>query len=308
MRVSDSDRETIEVAWTQGELEVNLIPMNRHLSTNCYCSSGFDGSMITAQDNVGIVALQLRGCPPVPRICWDNREHHFWRGFSGSFTPRNTVVNDIAVRQSADEEQVTISCYYIADFVKTTMTWSFSEPQCGALAQWDTALSFENLSEVELVDYMAFFACYHQAGQNYHCGADGELSPCADSFQAYPGDEERQRVQTVTAAFQESVKGWTGPCENPTRASAFFHRPILSSASCEWFADGRHLFLVEPGSCASIVSAMTQARDYMLAPPQRDLPPGGSFTARVRHVIAEADRAEDLNPHWDAFDRMLQED
>ncbi|MEN8229413.1 MAG: hypothetical protein ABFS38_14740, partial [Bacteroidota bacterium] len=62
-----------------------------------------------------------------------------------------------------------------------------------------------------------------------------------------------------------------------------------------------HVIFVEPEKCVSIVNAMTQARDYMLAPPQKDLEPGETFTAHVRHMITRVDEIEDIQPYWNRF-------
>lgn len=111
MKVEITARNTYLVTFKHGALEVNLIPANGLLPTSGPCRPQWDGRLIYAHDNVGITALTLHNCPPVPRICWDNREHHFWEGYTGGFQPRNTIVNDIEVKQTADERWVTISFY-----------------------------------------------------------------------------------------------------------------------------------------------------------------------------------------------------
>jgi len=306
MKIIETERNTFEITWEQGKVEINLIPANRFLPTSSSCRPAFNGELITVHDNVGIISLQLNNCSPVPRVCWDNREHHFWRGFNGGFRPRNTIVNDITIKQSEDKNLVSVSYFHVVDFVKTTMTWIFKEPENGALAQWDTNFTFENLNKFDLVDYMALFACYHKPGRNYFWDAKNELSECADSFRAYPTDKKKSREEEIVAPFREQVKGWTGPCQNPTKASVLYGRPILTSDKYEWFNNGRHVLFIEPEKCLTIVSAMTQARDYMLAPAQKDLSSQGSFTARVRHIIANINDTEDLNSHWNTFIQDIQ--
>ncbi|MEN8230908.1 MAG: hypothetical protein ABFS38_22320, partial [Bacteroidota bacterium] len=272
LKISETDRNTFEINWGKGKLEINLIPVNRYLPTSSPVTPCFDEQLLCAHDNVGIVSLQLDSCPPVPRILWDNREHHFWQGFNGGFRPRNTTVNDIRVHQSDDKRSVSVSCYYIVDFVKTTITWVFQEPEEeGVMAQWDTYFEFENLNKFTLVDYMSFFACYHKAGQNWFWDTNNELAECADSFKGYPSEKVKNREEVILIPFTEMVKSWKGAVENPTRASVLYGKPVLISDRCDWFNGGRHVIFVEPEKCVSIVNAMTQARDYMLAPPQKDL-------------------------------------
>jgi len=258
--------------------------------------------MIYLHDNVGIVAFRLQDCPAVPRICWDNREHHFWQGFNGGFRPRNAVVADIRVGLSGNGSTADISFSYVADFVRTTQSWRFREPKHSeAFLTWDTSFRFENLNPVTLPDYMAFFACYHPPGENYYADRDGHLAGCADAFFGYADADRQRRDEGVCAEFRELTRGWTAGIENPTRASAIYGKPVLMSGQEVWFGGGRHLILVEPDVCLAIVSAMRQARDYMLAPPQRHLRAGESFTARVRHLIGGTGGPEDVQRQWDAF-------
>jgi len=301
MKIEQTNRGTYEVAWSKGALEVNLVPANPDLKTTSYASAAFNGQMIYLHDNVGITALRLDGCPPVPRICWDNREHHFWRGFNGGFRPRNTVVNDVKISRAGDNSHVRISCYYIVDFVKTTVAWLFREPQEDQMIAWDTSFSFENLSGSAMEKYMAFFACYHQPGVNYHWDVHDRISACADSFTGYSNEERKQRHSEITAAYSELTKGWTAGIENPTRSKELYGNPVLLSEPREWYCGGRHILMVEPGKCLNITSAMRQARDYMLAPAETDLKPGAVFTAIVRHAIAKIDGMRDLRRHWDRF-------
>jgi len=301
MKIERTERNTYKIVWNRGELEVNLIPANGGLSTTAYAQSAFGGQMIILHDNVGITALRLKGCPPVPRICWDNREHHHWKGFNGGFHPRNTVVNDIKINPSADELSVRVSFYYIADYVKTTMSWLFTEPDDDCAMRWDTFFSFENLRDLPLEKYMALFACYHQPGRNFYWGKRDELVECTDSFFGYSAEGKKRRVEEITAPFVEQAKGWTAGIDNPSRSSDVYGQPVLLSEPREWFDNGRHVLMVEPAKCLQITSAMRLARDYLLAPAEADLNPGAVFTARVRHIITRIDGMSALRRHWDRF-------
>lgn len=299
MKLEKTERSTYKVNWKQGGLEVNLIPANSLLPTSGYCHSAFGGKLISTHDNVGITSLKLNDCPPVPRICWDNREHHFWDNFNGGFLPRNTIVNDIRVNQSKDDSLVNISFFYIVNFVKITESWFFQETEYDNFAMWDTIFTFENLNSFTLKNYMSFFACYHQSGKNYYWDKQDKISECADSFRAFSNEEKEQRNQEITAEYREQVKGWG--IKNPTRASVLYGKPVLMSGRKEWFRNGQHVIFVETDKCLSIVSAMNQARDYMLAPRQKDLRPRELFSARVRHIIANIENMEDLKRRWEIF-------
>ena len=150
---------------------------------------------------------------------------------------------------------------------------------------------------------MAFFACYHKLGRNYYWDTNNKLSECADLLRAHRCASEKSREAEIIAAYREQVKAWKGPCTHPTTASVLYGRPVLASDKCEWFNNGRHIIFVEPEKCLSIASAMTQARDYMLAPADKDLAPQGTFSARVRHLIAPIHDTQDLAPYWDTFVR-----
>ncbi len=303
MKAELTERNTYRITWGQGELEINLIPANGHLPTTSYASLGFNGQLIFLHDNVGIVGLCLNGCPPVPRICWDNREHHFWQGFNGAFRPRNTAVNAIQVESSADDSQVRVSCYYISDYVKTTISWLFREPEEDCAIAWDTFFSVENLSDQPMKQYMTFFACYHQPGTNYYWDRHDQIAECTDSFNGSPDEDKQQRASEMTDAFSKQVKesGWTAGIENPTTSTAIYGKPVLLSEPREWYGGKQHILMVEPEKCLLTASAMRQARDYMLAPVETDLNPRSVFTARVRHVIARIDGMNDLRPHWERF-------
>lgn len=301
MKIERTERNTYKIAWSRGELEVNLIPVNGCLSTTAYATSAFGGQIIVLHDNVGITALRLKGCPPVPRICWDNREHHHGKGFNGGFRPRNTVVNDIQINPSADGLSVRVSFFYIVDHVKTTVSWLFKEPEDDCAMGWDTFFSFENLHNLPLEKYMALFACYHQPGRNFYWDRRDEMVECPDLFFGYSDEGKKRRTEEITAAFVEQVKGWTAGIDNPSRASDIYGQPVLLSEPREWFDNGRHVLMVEPAKCLHITSAMRQARDYMLAPAETDLNPGAVFTARVRHIISRMDGMRDLRRQWNRF-------
>lgn len=301
MKIEPTERNTYTLTWPKGELEVNLIPANTMLPTTRYARPCHDRQLIHLVDNVGIIALRLKDCPPVPRVCWDNREHHFWQGFNGGFRPRNTVVNDIKIVPGDDGASVYISFYYIADFVKTTIVWLFADPGNDCVALWNTVFSFENVGAAPLQSYMAFFACYHHPGQNYYWDRHGEIAKCTDGFSAYADEDKMLRDDQITSAFREQVKGWTAGIDNPSRSSVIYGNPVLLSEPRPWFDHGRHVLMVEPAKCLRITSGMRQARDYMLAPVEKDLEPGGIFTARVRHVIARIASLNDLKAQWDRF-------
>jgi hypothetical protein len=306
MKISPTERNTYQLTFPRGELEVNLIPANGRLPTSQPCSLEWNGNLICVHDNVGITALQLKGCPPVPRICWDNREHHFWEGYSGGFEPRNTIVNDIQIHPGADERTVTISYYYIANFVKVTQSWRFAEPQDDSFITWDTTIQIQNLHKQSLKQYMAFFASYHQPGLNYYWDREGQLTECAEEFYAYPNAARQKSYQGMTASFVELVKGWG--IQNPTKASVFYGQPILLSEKRPWYGNGQHVMFVDPAKCVAIVSAMNQARDYMLAPPHSDLAPQESFATCIRHFIANIRGPADVQRRWDAFIKDLAAD
>src|ERR1700738_518025 len=128
MRLSPTSRGTYAIAWPGGDLELNLVPMSTAvLETSgvpvAYTKMRDDqGLYLPIADLVGITALQLEGSPKVPRILWDNREHHFWDGFEGSFEPRNVVANEPKV-EAAGPDMIRASYYYIANHVKTTFRW-----------------------------------------------------------------------------------------------------------------------------------------------------------------------------------------
>ena len=147
MEAVETSRGTHQIRWTDGSVELNLIPMNRRVSEGNEMRVGYAAVLAegvlsnSIADLVGITGLELAGCPPVPRICWDNREHHFWHGFEGSFEPRNVVVNFPTVTVSPDRTSVHVSYYFITNHVKTTVTWKFCDPALSNhKAIWDTLI------------------------------------------------------------------------------------------------------------------------------------------------------------------------
>jgi hypothetical protein len=307
MKIEETPENTIVIKWRGGQLEINLVPVNKLLNDNnykpAYACPGRDKQLIIVRDKVGIVNLQLDACPEVPRICWDNREHHFWKGFSGGFEPRNTIINDPQVFM--DEDCALVSCYYIANFVRTSVKWVFSEPaEHGCLAFWDTFFTIENLSRNTLEDYMTFFASYHQPGRNYFWSANNEIAECADTFRGFSKfdfEGKRSRDDEIQKAFREMVKGWHG-IKNTTEEDAPYMNPALLSGEKDWYGGGRHVIFIEPEKCQNVVSAANQARDYTLAPPGRNLAPGESFTARVRHLIVKFETVPELERLWNDFE------
>lgn len=313
MKVEETPKDTANIIWDGGSLEINLVPANKFLTDNVpktvYSCARWENRLIYVHDSVGIVNLQLDGCSPVPRICWDNREHHFWQGFSGGFEPRNTIVNDPGVFMEGD--YAVASFYYIANFVKTSVRWVFSEPsEHGCLAFWDTFFTIENLSRNTLENYMTFFASYHQSGKNYYWSLENGILECAELFCGYSEfdfEKKKSRDEEIKKDYREIVKGWSGGIENPSKENAVYRNPVLLSGPKNWYARGHHIIFVEPAKCLSIVSAANQARDYTLVPPGGDLQPGEAFTARVRHIIAKIETLADLEKHWDNFEHDIAE-
>ncbi|MFA6566971.1 MAG: hypothetical protein WCS96_02050 [Victivallales bacterium] len=312
MKIEETIRNTANIMWEGGQLEVNIVPVNKYLTDSnynpktSYAKSSWQNRIIGVHDNVGVVNLHLDGCPKVPRICWDNREHHFWKGFSGGFEPRNTIINDPQIFM--DGTHAVVSCYYIANFVKTSVKWVFSEPsEHGCLSVWDTFFTIENLSRKTLEDYMVFFASYHQHGKNYYWNSKNEIVECSDTFRGFSESDfegKKSRDTEILREFRETVKGWHG-IKDPTEEDAAYMHPALLSDKNDWYDQGRHILFVEPAKCLNIVSAANQARDYMLAPPAKNLAPGESFTARVRHIIAKIETVTELKKYWDEFEHDI---
>src|SRR5262249_27653696 len=85
MRTVETPRNTYEIIWMGGKLELNLIPMNqRAVEANEYKVSYSKGKIIDGMaDAVGIIGLRFENVSPIRRICWDSREHQLWTGFPG---------------------------------------------------------------------------------------------------------------------------------------------------------------------------------------------------------------------------------
>ena len=311
MEIGETTNSTYKISWDKGELEVNLIPANRHLLINhspatVCCKPRFDGGLIYAHDNVGITSLKLTGFPQEPRICWDNREHHFWKGFNGAFRPRNAIVNEIQMKQ--EKSAIALSFYYIVDFIRTTVSWTFHNRSSRDFICWDTTFTFENLNKFALEEYMALFACYHEPGTNYFWDANDRISECAEHFVAYP-DEDKARAETMNMlAFADMLsrdsktQGKNSPNTIPQAQKALLYgNPVLLSGKKDWYGNGQHIVMVEPGKCISINSARNQARDWMLSPGQKLFQPQASFSARVRHIIGDVGGIEDLKLRWADF-------
>ena len=133
MDIEKTTESIYRVTWSKGELRFNLVPMNSHAAGGNavrvgYASMRPEGILSNSiADLVGIVGLQLNGCPDPPRICWDNREHHFWDGFEGAFEPRNVVVNSPKAELADDNRLLRVGFYYIANLVKTSVEWKIRE-------------------------------------------------------------------------------------------------------------------------------------------------------------------------------------
>lgn len=303
MDVRETERGTYRIELNGGALELNLTPMNRRVMNSANMPVGYagmhpDGVLDnTIADLVGVTALHLNGCSPIPRILWDNREHQWWNGFDGSFEPRNTAVNTPGVSLAEDGSCVEASYYYIANYVRTTVTWRFREhiaPTCRLT--WDTTVTVENSTGQTLENYLALFACYHPADRNYYWDSTEGIQPCGqEGFRATRNQEEEERIARTTAGI---TARYAASCEF---ASRYYCKPVLMSEKQEWFGGDRHVMLIEPEPCSAIVTWMHQARDYQIRPPGGDLAHGASFTVRIRHVIAPVESEQDLAKLWLVF-------
>jgi hypothetical protein len=250
-------------------------------------------------DLVGVTAMRLEGAPPVPRILWDNREHHFWEGFEGSFEPRNVVVNAPRVEQVGDA-LIRASYYYIANHVKTTMTWEFTPPARPSYrANWTTAIEVENRTNGILRNYIQFFACYHKAATNYYWDASNRILPCADGGFTVSRDEKFNAMLRASP-YTTHMNRYR---ENHPIDFQTYRRPVLLSAKEDSFGGLRHVTMSEPATCGGIATWNQQARDYQITPPDFDLKPGAHFRARIRHVIAPAENIDDLEALWRDFEQ-----
>jgi hypothetical protein len=282
--------------------------MNRHAARGNGVGVGYasvrpEGILSNSiADLVGIVGLNLNGCPETPRICWDNREHHFWDGFQGAFEPRNVVVNAPTAEMTDDKRVATVGYYYIANLVKTSVEWRIQESDDAEIPLlWDTRISIENLSNRILRNYVHFFACYHAAATNHYWGTEGAITPCSSGgFHAVADSEQQARLQA--SPYHAHCERYRG--EEEIHFSRY-HRPVLMSACRPWFNGARHLILVQPETCAALVTWMNQARDYMIRPRNYDLGVGEMFTSRIRHLIARVENEHDLRDLWTGFEEYL---
>jgi len=261
-----------------------------------------DKGKLFLDDFVGIIGLQLDGCPPVPRIHWDSREHQFWEGFDGAFEPRNVVVNKPQVGYAnTDSTQVKSSYYYISNYVKTTQEWVFKTPNKPALATWDVHITTQNLSRQTLKNYLNFFACYHPADTNFYWGADNRIKACSQgSFEA-TADKDIEAVLKASPV-SDHLHRYIGDMED---SWVQYHHPVLMSQVKPWYGGMRHVVMVEQSKCASIVTWGHQARDYMVRPENWDLKPNESFTVTIRHIIAPVNSVDDLEKLWREFEKDL---
>jgi hypothetical protein len=316
---SPASRETVSVLKTPKDsyqirvkgatIDFNLVPMNSQIAEDCgekvaYSSVRPDAVVLASPISclVGIVGLALDGSPRVPRIVWDNREHQFWEGFEGTYEPRNVVVNAPRVEVTADKSAVEVSYYYIANFVKTTITSRFADPPFAEYkCMWDTTITVDNLTGKVLKNYLQFFACYHQAGTNYYWDSSNEIKPCpGGGFNASPDAETIQMVQASPYTVHSNRY-------KRDHQIVFFQykKPLLISQRQPWFGGLQHVMLVDPRTCATVTTWEQQARDHTVRPPKGDFQVGESFTSRVRHVITAADTVSDLEKIWGHFEQSL---
>ncbi len=304
LRLIATPRGTHLISWPGGNLELNLVPMSVVTQETSGVPVGYthmrdDQSLyLPIADLVGITGLQLDGSPRVPRILWDNREHHFWDGFEGSFEPRNVVANEPKVEAAGN--LIRASYYYIANHVKTTFHWEFAPPARQRYrANWTTTIEVENRTGRTLSTYLQFFACYHKAAENYYWDSSGKIVPCADGGftatrnQGFNDKLRRSPYDTHMDRYREKH----------VISYKTYRRPVLLSRREDCFAGLRHVTLSEPATCAGVVTWNSQARDYMICPPSGDLKPGESFRARIRHVIAPAEDEQHLEELWGEFEK-----
>jgi hypothetical protein len=290
-------------------IDLNLVPMNSQIMDDAgekvaYTHVRPDAVLLASPISclVGIVGLTLDNQPRVQRIVWDNREHQFWDGFEGTYEPRNVVANTPLVDIASDKLAIEASYYYVANFVKTAISWRFAAPPLPEYkCMWDTTLTIQNLTGKTLKNYIQFFACYHQASTNYYWDSTNEIKACpSGGFNATP-DKETAKI------LQESP--YTTHTNRYKRDQEViftqYTKPVLISEKQPWFGGLRHVILVEPAVCGAMVTWEQQARDYLLRPPKGDLLEGESFTARVRHVITAVDSVKDLEHLWAYFEHSL---
>jgi hypothetical protein len=257
-------------------------------------------------DAVGIIGLRLDNIAPIRRICWDSREHQLWTGFPGGFGGfhlRNVVVQAPKVDQLADGS-VEVSCYFVANDVKTSLTWHFENVKASdaCRGRWDTKVRIENYRSETLRDYLQLFACYHPPGTNYYWDESDRIMPCSkEVFVAVRDSEESTSLMNGTwkTLFPYYNKA------NTDLVLATYSRPVLVSGKDEWFGGMRHVLMVQPDSCSNMLSALGQARDYWIRPPNRHLAPGESFTTHVRHLIARVESPAELRSFWSEFESAI---
>ena len=307
MRLSLTPRGTHQITWPGASIELNLVPMSLAVQETSGQKIGYtkmrgDASLyLPIADLVGLTAMRLDDTPPVPRILWDNREHHFWDGFEGSFEPRNVVVNEPKVEQVRDSV-IRASYYYIANHVKTTITWEFTPPsRANCRANWTTIIEVENRTTQVLRNYIQFFACYHKAATNYYWDASNRIQPCTDGGFTATRDE-RFNEMLRSSAYTVHMNRYR---ENHSIAFRTYRHPVLLSQKEPSFGGLRHITLSEPATCGGIVTWNQQARDYQITPPDLELKPAASFRARIRHLIATADSVDDLEAHWRDFESHI---
>jgi len=304
MRLSPTARGTHAIAWPGGVLELNLVPMSAAVLETSGVAVGYtrmredDSLYLPVADLVGITALQLDGSPKVPRILWDNREHHFWEGFEGSFEPRNVVANEPKV-ESTGGAMIRASYYYIANHVKTTFHWEFTPPaEPRYRANWTTTIEVENRTKRELPGYLQFFACYHKVAENHYWDSSSKILPCADGgFTATRDAVANENLRK--SPYHTHMDRYR---ERHVISYQTYRHPVLLSRKEDCFGGLRHVTMSEPATCAGIVTWNSQARDYMIQPPSGNLKPGESFRARIRHVLAPAESVQDVERLWREFE------
>jgi hypothetical protein len=309
VELSKTTKDSYQIRVRGASIDLNLVPMNSQIVSDCgekvaYSHVRPDVVVLASPISclVGIVGLTLDGAPRVPRIVWDNREHQFWDGFEGAYETRNVVVNEPSVGVARDKSAVHASCYYIANFVKTNISWRFANPLYPEYScMWDTTFTIENLTGKVLKNYLQFFACYHQAGTNYYWDSSNKIKPCANGgFNACPDSETIKMLEASPYSTHTNRYKRDQPV-----AFVQFAKPVLISEKQPWFGGLRHVILVEPKACAAIVTWEQQARDHILRPPTGDFQVGANFSARVRHVVAAVDSVSDLETIWDHFEQSL---
>lgn len=306
-RVLETPKGTYKIHWEDSSIELNLIPMNPRVTADAgveveYVHVRPDLSILASpiSDLVGIVGLSFDGAPRIPRICWDNREHHFWEGFEGTYEPRNVVVNAPEIETDESGSLVRASYYFVANHVKTGVAWEFLDPKLSPYKfAWNTAITVENLTHETLKSYFQFFACYHQRGTNYYWDSSNEIKPCSNGGFNATRDAETARILRASP-YHSHMERYRADREI---LYVRYANPILISEKREWFGGLRHLILVDPKRCASIVTWFEQARDYTISPPDFDFKPGEKFTAQIRHIITSVESVNDLKKLWAHFEK-----